>query len=123
MTTRSVLLVEDYPANALVGSTYITHKGFACDIATTAEDARRLAKSKDYAVIFMDVRIGDECGLELTRELREWEKLTKKPRRKIIAMTADVLRNAREKCLEAGMDDYLSKPFLPQDLYSKLEVA
>lgn len=91
MSAPAVLLVEDYPANALVGQTYITHCGFQCDVATTREQVLRLATANEYAVIFMDLRLGDDCGLEITKRLREREAARGERRRRIIAMTASAM--------------------------------
>lgn len=123
MSAPAVLLVEDYPANALVGQTYITHCGFQCDVATTREQVLRLATANEYAVIFMDLRLGDDCGLEITKRLREREAARGERRRRIIAMTASAMLGDRQRCIDAGMDDYISKPFRPQDIYNKLKVA
>lgn len=118
--SRSVLLVEDYSPSALVGSTYITNFGYECDVAKTAEEALTKATSRDYAVIFMDLRIGNQCGLETTRAIRIWERQHNKKPQRIVAMTAEALAGDRQKCLDAGMDDYIAKPFHPSELYSKL---
>lgn len=86
---------------------------------TTAEggaEAVHLCQEKTFAVIIMDVQMPGMDGLEATRRIRERE-ITQTP---IIAFTANVMPDDREKCLAAGMDDYLSKPLQLDDLATAL---
>ena len=69
----------------------------------------------------MDVQMQEMDGLETTRHIRKQEKKKNLPRMPIIAMTAHALADDRDRCLKAGMDDYISKPFSPKELQEKLE--
>lgn len=120
--TKRILLVEDYPANVLVATTLLEDFGYAYDVATNATDAITKIKAGEYDAALMDVELGEPmCGFEATRHVRAWEKENAKPRKlPIIAMTAHALAGDREKCLDAGMDDYISKPFDADELRDKL---
>lgn len=120
--TKRILLVEDYPANVLVATTLLEDFGYTYDVATTGSDAINKIKQGDFDVALMDVELGDAmCGFEATRHVRTWEQESARARKlPIIAMTAHALAGDREKCLNAGMDDYISKPFDVEELKSKL---
>lgn len=121
MTTKRILLVEDYPANVLVATTLLEDFGYEYDVATNATDAITKIMTGDFDVALMDVELGEPmCGFEATRHVRAWEKDTSKRKLPIIAMTAHALAGDREKCLDAGMDDYISKPFDADELRDKL---
>ncbi len=116
-----VLLVEDHQPNILVASTYLEQFGFACDIAETGQQALdKFKKNRHYHAILMDVQMHGMDGLQATQAIRIHEKLNRLPPVRIIGMTAHALVGDREKCLAAGMDDYIAKPFDPEDLRLKL---
>jgi CheY-like chemotaxis protein len=75
-----------------------------------------------FDVVFMDIQMPGMDGLEVTREIREREKGTSN-HQYIVAMTAHAMAADRERCLAAGMDDYLSKPVQPPKLQAILEIA
>jgi two-component system, sensor histidine kinase and response regulator len=77
------------------------------------------AKSNQYSAILMDVQMPDMDGLEATQQIREWEQ-SQGTHMPIIAMTAHAMQGDRERCLEAGMDDYVTKPLQPRVLFSAL---
>lgn len=118
-----VLLVEDYQPNALVAGLYLEQFGFMHDVAENGTKALQKMKERDYHAILMDVQMHGLDGYQTTREIRKFEKETHKQRVRIIGMTAHALPGDREKCLEAGMDDYLTKPFKPEDLREKLSTV
>ncbi|PZP55605.1 MAG: hypothetical protein DI586_06365 [Micavibrio aeruginosavorus] len=118
-----VLLVEDYQPNALVAGLYLEQFGFNHDVAENGMIALKKFKEGDYLAILMDVQMHGLDGYQTTQEIRKFEKEMHRPRIKIIGMTAHALPGDRERCLAAGMDDYLSKPFNPDDLREKLSVA
>lgn len=120
--TKHILLVEDYPANVLVATTLLEDFGYSFDVATTGDEAVNKIKQGRFDVALMDVELGDAMsGLEATRHVREWEEAGNALQRlPIIAMTAHALAGDREKCLQAGMDDYISKPFDADELQAKL---
>jgi CheY-like chemotaxis protein len=122
MPNKRILLVEDYPANVLVATTLLEDFGYEYDVATNASDAISKIKAGGFAAALMDVELGEPmCGFEATRHVRDWEKTASIRKLPIIAMTAHALAGDREKCLDAGMDDYISKPFDADELRDKLE--
>lgn len=122
MSAKHILLVEDYPANVLVATTLLEDFGYSYEVATSGEEAVEKIQRGCFHAALMDVQLGDTmCGFEATRKVREWEKNTAVNRLPIIAMTAHALTGDRERCIEAGMDDYISKPFDVDDLKTKLE--
>lgn len=122
-TGARVLLVEDYPANILVATTFLEQFGYSYDLAKDGIEAVQKAQSGDYIAILMDVQMYGMNGFEATRKIREYEKQNGKPHILIIGMTAHAMAGDRERCLACGMDDYVSKPFNHEELKSKLASA
>ena len=118
-----VLLVEDYEANILVASTLIEMFGYDCDIAENGTLAIEKVKKNNYTAILMDVQMPEINGFDATRAIRQFEYDCNKVPTPIIGMTAHALDGDRERCITAGMNDYISKPFSPHDLEKKLESA
>ena len=118
-----VLLVEDYPANVLVATTFLEQFGYECDVASNGIEAIDKVKKNAYVVVLMDVQMSEMNGLDATRHIRLYEQEKGLPRIPIIGMTAHALAGDCERCLEAGMDDYITKPFNPDELERKLEAA
>jgi CheY-like chemotaxis protein len=113
----AVLLVEDNESNREMLSSYLRVRGSAVRVAATGAEAIALAKEQVPDVILMDVQIPEMDGLEATRLLRAEPALRLTP---IIALTALAMPGDRERCLEAGMDDYLTKPVGLKELYRTL---
>ncbi|MBF0509389.1 MAG: response regulator, partial [Deltaproteobacteria bacterium] len=114
-----ILLVEDYPTNQQVAIRHLQDAGYQVDLAENGRQAIKAFKRKHYHLILMDIQMPEMDGIEATKKIRELEgnlnALSSNsrldiPRIPIIAMTAHALKGDREKCLEAGMDDYISKP-------------
>jgi PAS domain S-box-containing protein len=118
-----VLLVEDYAPNVLVASTFIEQFGYSVDVASNGLEACEMVKKNHYALALMDVQMPSLNGFESTQRIREHEKTNNLPRLPIIGMTAHALAGDRERCLAAGMDDYISKPFNPTELQDKMKSA
>jgi PAS domain S-box-containing protein len=116
-----VLLVEDHAVNRDVVVAMLEELG--CD-AAVEEDGhsalRRLAHER-FDLVLMDCNLPDLDGFETTRRLRAGEQGTGAPRLPVVALTANTMRGERERCLAAGMDDYLSKPITRRQLRSVLE--
>ncbi|MBW1799529.1 MAG: PAS domain S-box protein, partial [Deltaproteobacteria bacterium] len=127
-----ILLVEDYPTNQLVAMRHLTKAGFQVDLAEDGEQAVKAYKQKNYDLIFMDIQMPVMDGYDATREIRRIEKrhlgengadpaASQAGPLPIIAMTAHALKGYREKCLDAGMNDYISKPIRRKELLDMVE--
>jgi CheY-like chemotaxis protein len=121
-----VLLVDDNTVNQKVGLRLLSKLGYQADLACNGLEAAEAAQRRPYDLIIMDVQMPFMDGLEATRLIRASAR-TAPPgspaahRPCIVAMTAGVLRGDRERCLEAGMDDYLAKPVRLEDLQGIIE--
>ena len=105
-----VLLVEDNDANVVVATALLESLGYEAIAAASGAEALTLFKTQAFALILMDVQMEGMDGYETTRRLRAIESEAGPFRVPIIAMTAFVMAGDREKCIAAGMDDYISKP-------------
>jgi CheY-like chemotaxis protein len=117
---KSVLLVEDYEPNIIVASTLLTQYGYEHDVARSGMEALRLFAEGNYELILMDIQMRDIDGLETTHRIRANEAENARPRVTIMAMTAHVRDEDREKCLNGGMDGFIPKPFEPEFFHEKL---
>lgn len=116
-----ILLVEDHPAGALVASTMLSAFGYECDVVQSGEEALNKIRDKHYIAALMDVRLnGAMSGVDTVRKLRAWERSEQRGHLPVIAMTACAMVEDKEQCLAVGMDDYISKPFDPDELQEKL---
>ena len=114
----AILLAEDNPVNQRVGHHLLSQMGYITDIVATGHEAIEALRNRPYDVILMDVQMPQLDGLEATRRIRaEWRE--NGPR--IIAMTANAMPQDRERCLTAGMDDYIAKPVNFLQLQAVLE--
>ena len=106
-----VLLVEDSAVNQLLAIEMLEVLGVVVETAETGLEALERLQAKRYDLVLMDVQMPEMDGLEATRRIRAGQHAGAEPTRlPIIAMTANAMRGDRERCLAAGMDDYLSKP-------------
>jgi CheY-like chemotaxis protein len=115
-----VLLAEDNAVNRVVATRLIEKQGHHVVAATTGREALAALRRADYDVVLMDVQMPDMDGFEATRTIRVMEQHTGR-HQQIIALTAHAMIGDRERCLEAGMDGYLTKPISPQQLKELLE--
>lgn len=113
---KRILLVEDYEGNIVVLSYILNSLECAFDVAKTGLEALQLWKEKHYDLILMDVQMPEMDGLTATRTIRNMEDERGMNRTPIIGLTAHALVADRQKCIDAGMDDYLSKPIVEADL-------
>jgi PAS domain S-box-containing protein len=118
-----ILLVEDHAPNVMVACSFLEEFGYACEVASSGYEAIEKLKSDRFSAILMDVQMQGMNGLETTALIRAHEKQSGKRRLPIIGMTAHALSGDREKCLAAGMDDYIPKPFDPDILRTKINDA
>jgi signal transduction histidine kinase len=113
-----VLLVEDEPINQEIAREMLEDVGLRVDTADDGVEAVRLSTERDYALILMDMQMPNMDGLEATRCIRQAPRGARIP---IVAMTANAFAEDREHCLKAGMNDFLSKPVMPETLYGVVE--
>lgn len=114
-----ILLAEDNQINAVLASTIIRRAGHDVHIARDGVEALAAANREDYDVILMDMHMPGMDGLEATRRLRQTDgRMANAP---VIALTANAMAADRRKCIAAGMDDFLSKPFEPEILTNMLQ--
>jgi signal transduction histidine kinase/CheY-like chemotaxis protein len=117
MPSWKVLVAEDNQINQMVIREMLTRLGQEVTIASNGVEAVEKAQSENFDLIFMDVMMPEMDGLEATRTLRKLESMKDIH---IVALTANSMKGDREKCLDAGMNEYLSKPIQMQALKSML---
>ena len=117
-----VLLAEDHAPNILVATTLLEAMGFEYDVAQTGREVlTKLDHDRSrYDIILMDVEMPELDGYTATRLLRESERKAGLPRMPIIGITAHVMPDTIRHCLDAGMDDYLAKPYQAEELREKI---
>lgn len=113
-----ILLAEDNIINQRVAMALIKKTGIAMDVVGNGKKAVQAIQENDYQLILMDVQMPEMDGLEATIEIRKQKDAHQLP---IVAMTANAMKGDKEKCLDVGMNDYLSKPIKQQELYTILE--
>ena len=117
-----VLVAEDFEINREVLLEMLANLGCAADWAGTGEEAVAMARSQTYDLILMDLHMPEMDGLQATAVIRERERGVRvNARIPIVAVTADAMEGDREKCLSAGMNDYLAKPYRSEDLVRIIE--
>ena len=116
---QRILLAEDNPVNQKLAVVLLQRAGFSVDVADNGLQAAERVKQGKYNVVLMDVQMPEMDGFEATARIRQ--EAQPGQHIPIIAMTAHALKGDRERCLEAGMDDYISKPLDPRILLKKLD--
>ncbi len=115
-----LLLVEDNPVNQRLALKMLTKRGYVVDVAGNGVEALPLVSSNSYDLVLMDCQMPEMDGFETTRKIRAAELGTAR-HLPIVAMTANALQGDRERCISAGMDEYLAKPVRPEVLYRMIE--
>ena len=113
---RRILLAEDNITNQKVAVKLLERQGHRVDAVANGLEALRALRERPYDLVLMDVQMPEMDGFEATKQVRRPGSGVRNPRIPIIAMTAHAMKGDRERCLEAGMDDYVSKPIQPEAL-------
>ena len=114
-----ILLAEDNNINAVLATAVISRLGHSVEVAPNGLEAVEKIKSGEFDLVLMDMRMPKMDGIEATKAIRDMgEEFTEIP---IIALTANAMASDKENCLNAGMNDFLTKPFDPDGLKAKLE--
>ena len=116
-----VLLVEDHPINQKLAISLIERAGHQVTLAQNGEDGLQAVMQQAFDLVFMDMQMPVMDGLEATRAIRAFELAQGRPRIPIVAMTANAMDSDRQACEDAGMDDFLSKPFKADTLRQILD--
>ena len=118
--TYRILLVEDNIFNQKVATIVLKKMGYVVDVANDGLEAINTLETMDYDVVLMDMQMPNVDGLEATRRIRMQTSTAKNPQIPIIAMTANAMQSDKERCLQAGMNDFISKPINVDDLQAVL---
>ncbi len=118
-----LLVVDDNPNNLLITSKLSQHLGYKAETVTNGVDALKKMKSGEFHIVLMDVRMAPINGMETTRMIREGEAGDQSSGAYIIAVTAHALQGDKERCIQSGMNDYLSKPLTLERLEESLNRA
>ena len=114
---QRILVVDDEPINREVALLQLEAVDLAVDMVEDGAEAVALARKNSYAAIFMDMQMPKLNGMEATQEIRRLPGYREVP---IIAMTANAFVEDKERCFQAGMNDFLIKPFNPDELFATL---
>ena len=116
--TLRILMAEDNPINRKVALSMLKRLGYRADVAENGLEVLQALQERPYDVVLMDVQMPDMDGLEATRRIRDSGLTTC-----IIAMTTHAMDGDRDECLEAGMNEYISKPIKMEELARILEAC
>jgi CheY-like chemotaxis protein len=119
-TRLRILLAEDNAVNQKVAVRLLEKLGHSPTVAENGHKVLAALEKDNFDLILMDVQMPEMDGFEATAVIREVEKITGM-HMPIIAMTANAMQGDRERCLEAGMDGYISKPVVLKELFEALE--
>ncbi|MFK5912799.1 MAG: response regulator [Woeseiaceae bacterium] len=111
-----ILLAEDNPINQMVATQHLERYGCVVTPAGNGLEAVSQMKNSTFEMVFMDCQMPEMDGYEATGVIRAWEKISNVDRTPIVAFTANAMQGDKEKCLDAGMDDYISKPVSQKSL-------
>ena len=117
-----VLVVDDLPANLLVALGFLKRFGIDAVGVSSGQEALNSLAQGEFDLVFMDTQMPLMDGYQTTRSIRNPESPVRNHSIKVIAMTADAVGGVKERCHEAGMDDYLSKPIVPAKLQAMLQL-
>ncbi|WP_188108603.1 PAS domain S-box protein [Sulfurimonas lithotrophica] len=118
----NVLIVEDNKTNQLLLGMILEESNITYEVANDGIEALNMFKDKHYDIIFMDENMPNMNGIEATKQIRIIEKEKNLEKTPIIAVTANALSNDKERFLDTGMDDYISKPYTEKDIQGVLQL-
>nr|MBL0711344.1 response regulator [Colwellia sp.] len=118
--TGRILFVDDNLVNQIVGKEMLFKLGLDFEVVSNGQEALEARVHNNFDAILMDCQMPVMDGFEATRQIRLFESKTKTDRVTIIALTANTMQGDRERCLAAGMDDYLAKPYTIQNIFETL---
>ena len=116
-----LLLVEDNEINQQVAVELLRAGGYRCEVRSNGRQAVEAVRAADYNLVLMDCQMPEMDGYEATGAIRQWEARENRPPLPIIALTANALAGDKQKCLDAGMTDYLKKPLNRRELIATVE--
>ncbi|MCX6224168.1 MAG: response regulator, partial [Bacteroidia bacterium] len=116
-----ILLVEDNPINTKLAVGLIQLKNWKVDCAINGTEAVAMFRENIYDLILMDIQMPEMDGMEATQKIREIEALKGLSPIPVVALSAHAMKGDIDKALSCGMDDYITKPFKPNELYSLIE--
>ena len=116
-----ILLAEDNRINQKLAMRLLEKQGHSVVIATNGQQAIDVSAGESFDMLLMDVQMPETDGLTAATAIRQREAATGARRTPILAMTAHAMKGDRERCLQAGMDDYISKPIRSEELYSAIQ--
>ncbi|WDN87547.1 hypothetical protein BuS5_00515 [Desulfosarcina sp. BuS5] len=125
--STSILLAEDNPVNQKLTKMMLTKAGYKVAVANNGKEAleKYTVAPDKFDLIFMDIQMPEMDGFEATQKIREWEDSSSSAQQiksiPIVAMTANAMKGDREMCLEAGMDDYVTKPIKREIVFAAIE--
>ena len=114
-----ILLADDHDVNQKVGARILQGFGYRCELAANGIEVIQAIERQPFDLLFLDIEMPEMDGYETTRRIRQ--RWTEAERPRLVAMTANVMRGEREKCLESGMDDYIPKPIEISEVRRALE--
>ncbi|MCL7929743.1 response regulator [Halomonas llamarensis] len=117
---RRVLVVDDGPVNLMLAQQVLEKHGLEVDTVSSGEDALALQQTHAFDLVFMDIFMPEMDGLETSRRWRAYEKTYGKASAILVALTANADTAGRERCLQAGMNDLIAKPYQPESLINKV---
>ena len=116
-----ILVAEDNEANRTLMVEALELFGFVPTTVTNGKQALDALRERHYDLVLMDCRMPEMDGFDATRHFRALEEQTRQPRTPVVALTANAMAGDRERCIQAGMDDYITKPFELLELKSVVE--
>ena len=116
-----ILVVEDHPVNQMLAKKLIERAGHQVTIANNGEEGFKAASKQVFDIVLMDMQMPVMDGLEATRAIRSFEAASSRSPVHIVAMTANVLPADRQACADAGMNDFIAKPFKADELRAVLD--